>query len=192
MGKSLREGGIDVLVCSHTDGSLSVWQRHARQLTYACLGAHKLLPPPPKFGAAPSLVALAAGLWRGLPSGVPAEAGSGSDLASKSSRLSDGRRPPGMARRVSSEGAAVTPRGSADSGGGGSGEQEAGEHSGHSVLLMGIDGGGRVWQWQLPLLAGTLPDPKAKELPPPPKPALLGEDSRRVLGGRELGTAPAC
>lgn len=49
-GKSLRDGGIDVLYCSHRDGSLSVWQRHPRLLTYSCLGASKLLPPAPKFG----------------------------------------------------------------------------------------------------------------------------------------------
>jgi hypothetical protein len=50
-GKSLRDGGIDLLYCSHRDGSLSVWQRHARLLTYSCLGSSKLVPPAPKFGS---------------------------------------------------------------------------------------------------------------------------------------------
>lgn len=35
----------------HRDGSVSVWQRHARLLTYSCLGATKLMPPALKFGA---------------------------------------------------------------------------------------------------------------------------------------------
>ncbi len=56
-GKLLRDGGIDVLYCSHRDGSLSVWQRHPRLLTFGCLGASKLLPPAPKFGTGARWVA---------------------------------------------------------------------------------------------------------------------------------------
>jgi hypothetical protein len=39
---------------------------------------------------------------------------------------------------------------------------------------MGVASDGRVWQWQLPLLCGTLPDAKPAALPPAPKPELLG------------------
>lgn len=35
----------------HRDGSVSVWQRHARLLTYSCLGATKLMPAALKFGS---------------------------------------------------------------------------------------------------------------------------------------------
>ena len=55
-GKALQEGGIDLLYCSHADGSVSVWQRHARLLTYACLGASRLMPPSLKFSAGRSLL----------------------------------------------------------------------------------------------------------------------------------------
>ena len=67
-GKAGRDGGIDVLYCSHTDGSFSVWQRNARLLTYGLVGSTRLLPPAPKFssGRGPQLVGLAAGLWGGL------------------------------------------------------------------------------------------------------------------------------
>ena len=143
------------------------------------------LPPP----AAPTLLALTAGLWRGL--STQADASSAADLTSQASLLSGGstRRPPGMARRVASgpDGggsgglertcsgmAAAGSRGSLDAGGSGAccgAEQEA---SGHSVLLMGVASDGQVWQWQLPLLTGTLPDAKPTALPPAPKPELLG------------------
>jgi len=59
-GKPLQDGGLDVLYCSHRDGSLSVWQRHPRLLTYSCLGASKLTPSAPKFGSG---ALPAAGLW---------------------------------------------------------------------------------------------------------------------------------
>jgi hypothetical protein len=50
-GKALCEGGLDVLYCSHSDGSLSLWRRRPRLLTYTCLGLTRLLPPALKFGA---------------------------------------------------------------------------------------------------------------------------------------------
>lgn len=186
-GKPLREGGIDVLYCSHRDGSVSVWQRHARLLTYSCLGATKLMPAALKFGSAPTLLALTAGLWHGL--SVQQDASAAADLTSQASLLNGGsaRRPPGMARRVASGSdvisvqrtgsgqAAAGSRGSLDAGGSGTAccgaKQEA---SGHSVLLMGVASDGRVWQWQLPLLSGTLPDGKPSTLSPAPKPELLG------------------
>ncbi len=40
-----------------------------------------------------------------------------------------------------------------------------------SVLVMGVCNEGQVWQWQLPLLVGTLPSPK----PPMPRVQLLGK-----------------
>ena len=93
-----------------------------------------------------------------------------------------------MARRVSSDTDAgglerAGSRGSRVAGAGGAprrGSFEAGssgveqEGSGHSVLLMGVASDGRVWQWQLPLLHGTLPEGKPSALPPAPKPELLG------------------
>lgn len=36
--RCLQDGGIDVLYCSHTDGSLSIWQRQDRLLTFTLLG----------------------------------------------------------------------------------------------------------------------------------------------------------
>jgi hypothetical protein len=65
-------------------------------------------------------------------------------------------------------------------------QQAQQEAAGHSVLVMGVATDGRVWQWQLPLLTGTLRDPKltaaaaavpaASAAVPPqaPKPELLG------------------
>lgn len=173
------------------------------------------LPPP----AAPTLLALTAGLWRGL--SLQADASSAADLTSQASLLSGGstRRPPGMARRVASGPdvggssglertgsgmAAAGSRGSLDAGGSGAccgAEQEA---SGHSVLLMGVASDGQVWQWQLPLLGGTLPDAKPPALPPAPKPELLGAGvgwlgcrvwhamRRFVARGRGAGGVPAC
>lgn len=78
-------------------------------------------------------------------------------------------------QRTGSGQAAAGSRGSLDAGGSGTAccgaKQEA---SGHSVLLMGVASDGRVWQWQLPLLSGTLPDGKPSTLSPAPKPELLG------------------
>lgn len=146
------------------------------------------LQPTPR--AAPALLALTGGLWRGLTAQL--DTSTAADLASQASLLGGGgaRRPPGLARRVSSSAdvggsgglertgsgmAAGGTRASLDAGGSGSAccgaEQEA---SGHSVLLMGVASDGRVWQWQLPLLCGTLPDAKPSALPPAPKPELLG------------------
>ncbi|KAI3424707.1 hypothetical protein D9Q98_008096 [Chlorella vulgaris] len=193
-GKSMYEGGIDLLYCSHKDGSLSVWQRHASLLTFSCLGANRLVPQAHKFGAAPSLLALSAGLWRGL------------DTASAHSLPADQDEP--RARSSSSSGGpdAGSPGqalGSGWSGGDGTVSLAAGaqqalqqvaareqqaqrEAAGHSVLVMGVATDGRVWQWQLPLLTGTLRDPKltaaaaavpaASAAVPPqaPKPELLG------------------
>ena len=80
----------------------------------------------------------------------------------------------GSLERTGSGMGAAGSRGSLDAGGSGAccaAEQEA---SGHSVLLMGVASDGRVWQWQLPLLSGTLPDAKPPALPPAPKPEMLG------------------
>lgn len=239
-----------MLYCSHRDGSVSVWQRHARLLTYSCLGATRLLPPAPKFGtgalllwgrgfcccphplpthsaavptwscesldalpartdplpassvaaAAPLLAALAAGLWRGLGTLPDAAADMASDLTTQASIASGGRRPPGMARRVSSgpnelrsslevagsSGSIDAARRSTEGGWGG-GEAQG---SGHSVLLMGTTSDGRVWQWQLPLLAGTLPESKPKELPLIPRPELLGAFGVAVFGLVAGGRVP--
>lgn len=123
---------------------------------------------------APALAALAAGLWRGL--SASGDAGR-ADLTTQASLASGGKRPPGMARRVSADLLSSQDLGSQGGGGaeggwpGGDGDGAAG----HSLLLMGASTDGQVWQWQVPLLAGTLAGPKAKELPPPPKPELLGE-----------------
>lgn len=144
----------------------------------------------PDLPAAPTLLALTAGLWHGL--SVQQDASTAADLTSQASLLNGGsaRRPPGLARRVASGSdasglqrtgsgqAAAGSRGSLDAGGSGTAccgaEQEA---SGHCVLLMGVASDGRVWQWQLPLLSGTLPDGKPSPLPPAPKPELLGMGS---------------
>ncbi|KAL4422261.1 hypothetical protein ABPG75_008458 [Micractinium tetrahymenae] len=136
-GKSLRDGGIDVLYCSHRDGSLSVWQRHPRLLTFSCLGASKLLPPAPKFGKAPTMLALAAGLWRGLEGQQQQQAGTQHSQQQQQQQQQDG---PGR----------------------------------RSVLLMGAASDGRVWQWQVPLLGGTLAETRPAAPPPPPKPELIG------------------
>ncbi|KAL4425017.1 hypothetical protein ABPG77_001795 [Micractinium sp. CCAP 211/92] len=164
-GKLLRDGGIDVLYCSHRDGSLSVWQRHPRLLTFGCLGASKLLPPAPKFGTAPTMLALAAGLWHGLedqgqqqqqrgPSAQHVQ--SASDLVSFGSGWGEA----GTGNDGSTPQQRVT--------------QQPGGSGGCCVLLMGAASDGRVWQWQAPLLEGTLPESKPAALPPPPKPELLG------------------
>lgn len=128
--------------------------------------------------AANALAALAAGLWRGLSAPPDSASAAQADLTTQASLASGGKRPPGMARRVSSGTAEL--RTSQDLGALGGGAAEGGwaggdaEGGGHSLLLMGASTNGRVWQWQLPLLAGTLPGPKAKDLPPLPKPELLG------------------
>ena len=62
-----------MLYCSHIDGSVSIWQRNDKLLTYALVGTTKLLPPAPTFhvGLGPQLVLLAAGLWKGLQLSAP-------------------------------------------------------------------------------------------------------------------------
>lgn len=133
------------------------------------------------------LVVLAAGLWRGLGAQLGAEAAP--DLGSRAHLLGGGKRQPGLARRVSSgevsgSSGRLEGAGSGALGGGGdalrrsvdgasSGAEQPQEGGGHSVLLMGASSDGCVWQLQLPLLAGTLADPKSP-LPPGPKPELLG------------------
>jgi hypothetical protein len=49
--------------------------------------------------------------------------------------------------------------------------------AGWGLLVMGVAGDGRAWQWRMPLLGGALPDAKvpAQLLPPAPRPDLLGE-----------------
>ena len=142
---------------------------------------------------------MTAGLWRGLE--APAGAANGELGASGSGPLTPslhqlgGKRHPGSARRVSSslsEASAAEAVASVGSGAIGSvdgssrsasaalhqqQQQEGG--SGRSVLIMGVTGDGRVWQWQLPLLWGTLQagDGKAtapEAAPPLPRPDLLG------------------
>ena len=240
-GKSLQAGGLDVLYCSHRDGSLSVWQRHPRLLTYVCLGATKLMPPVSKFGtgelpegggrpppqrgdkacscasvcacailvrppcprlyaaatspcsssnllypprrppAAPTVLALAAGLWHGL------EAAPASDAAAEVGALlsAGGRRHPGAARRVPSA-PNHNSRSSTDGAEGSAGDIDEAA-AGRCVLLMGAASDGRVWQWQVPLLAGALPDPKPAALPAAPKPELLG-----TVCCPEQGGTPGC
>lgn len=157
------------------------------------------------LAAAPSLLALGAALWRGLE--APAAPDASSLLIA-----TDGRRHPGMARRLSSgevrgggsgtaEGGDVAgdvpTGGGGEAGGRGAAEGSRGaavvaaveqqaqqEAAGHAVLLMGVGSDGRVWQWQLPLLSGELPDAKAAAsgLPPAPRPELLGGAAAESAG----------
>lgn len=48
----------------------------------------------------------------------------------------------------------------------------------HSVLVMGVCSEGQVWQWQLPLLEGTIKGIK----PPMPCSALLGNEACMSTG----------
>jgi hypothetical protein len=135
--------------------------------------------------AAPTLLALAAGLWQGLEAAAPA--GQSSDI-NPLHLIGGSKRHPGLARRVSSsasEGRENGEAGTSTDGGGGEAtaadgavsgqqlQQQAGA-GGRSVLLMGVASDGRVWQWQLPLLGGTLADAKPPVPPPAPKPELVG------------------
>lgn len=141
--------------------------------------APSLSPCAPPAG--PALLCLAAALWRGLEV-APETADVAADVSAHMNLVSGGKRHPGMARRVSSGGSLEAGGGGAEggrrssdgaeAGGGDAAQQEA---SGHSVLLMGATSDGRVWQWRLPLLGGTLPEPRPPALPPAPKPELLGE-----------------
>ena len=85
-GKSGLRGGLDVLLCSHRDGSLSVWQRAPRALAYTCLGLTRLIPHALKFqaGSTPTLPCLAAGLWGGLQQAGCSSAGIASEGAEPS------------------------------------------------------------------------------------------------------------
>lgn len=172
-----------------------------RQPGPACQFAEQSLPvcgasgsrprvPTPLPPAAPTLLALAAELWHGLAGQQDASAAA--DLTCQPGLLStSGRRPPGMARRVSSDPDAGSLERAGSRAGGAAGAAGAGggpgrssfdagssgaerEGSGHSVLLMGVASDGRVWQWQLPLLRGILPEGKPAVVPPAPKPELLG------------------
>lgn len=184
-----------MLYCSHKDGSVSVWQRTARLLTYSLVGSAKLLPPPLKMhtGLAPALVALAAGLWRGLqPQGdEPSAAG---PLVTLHLRDGGGRRHPGTVRRkvlVPSEAALPDDQDSSVHGVAPSSPTAAiasgtalashiGEQA-YSVLLMGVGSDGKVWQWQLPLLAGARTEPRA---PLPTMPMLQVLGLLHMLSGR--------
>lgn len=70
--------------------------------------------------------------------------------------------------------------------------QQQGGSGGHSVLLMGAASDGRVWQWQAPLLEGTLPGARPAALPSLPKPELLGaEGNERHADVKSAALPPA-
>ncbi len=131
----------------------------------AGLQAVRQEPTVPLRCAAPTMLALAAGLWHGLedqgqqqqqrgPSAQHVQ--SASDLVSFGSGWGEA----GTGNDGSTPQQRVT--------------QQPGGSGGCCVLLMGAASDGRVWQWQAPLLEGTLPEFKPAALPPPPKPELLG------------------
>ncbi|KAA6419923.1 MAG: hypothetical protein FRX49_10113 [Trebouxia sp. A1-2] len=65
IGKDVTQGGIDLLYCSHQEGSLSVWKRQPGQLNYTIMTIHKLVPPPSRISnnATVNILCLAASLW---------------------------------------------------------------------------------------------------------------------------------
>lgn len=172
-GVSPLEAGIDALYCSHTDGSVSTWQRKQDSLVYS-LKSHVPLAPAVLTKAAgilssgggasgassSSLVAIVVGIWPSsdiayISEGeerVPAftivkkklsrsmsdhsETGSGT----VSSHIPGHIRPllppsqPGSPREVGTTAATTNA----------------------SVLVLALAADGALWQWQLPLLSGTI------------------------------------
>ncbi|KAK9829709.1 hypothetical protein WJX72_007460 [[Myrmecia] bisecta] len=65
VGRGVAEGGVDLLYCSHQDGSLSIWRRQPSQLSYTLLHISKLVPPPSRINnnAVLSLLCISAAVW---------------------------------------------------------------------------------------------------------------------------------
>ena len=72
--------GIDMVLCSHTDGSVSIWRRREQSLSYVMSkGMLKLLPPSPKFLFTPAPLLLALLTASAISSGDVCMVGAASD-----------------------------------------------------------------------------------------------------------------
>eukprot|EP00884_Botryococcus_braunii_P018245 jgi/Botrbrau1/5103/Bobra.0128s0014.1 len=195
-GRGLHGGGIDLLYCSHQDGSVSVWKRADGHLTYSLAGLHKLVPPPSRVtnNATVNLLSMAAAPWQRCLADAPRDTIMHSLASAHPSRVSNAD-----AARVQTptwEAKGVKPSDAFSLM-----EEEKSEAEGHgrdlesspvpirpagvrlvaqneSLLVMAVTDEGHVWQWDMPLhsLHVALFPPKPVGAPdayPPAQPPAL-------------------